>query len=142
MSKNQSQSKNTYSIMVSCSNCGYKGTVNIPMGTTVCSSTCPNCGCRTISNYEYTKPEPRMKYIDDYYDPVDRGLRPSKFPWLNTVMSTLSDDKNDDSNNLRFVYTNDDGKEDYSVTLNGKKVRLDDDSINEVVDKALKELGF
>lgn len=152
MSKNQNQSKNTYSLMVSCSNCGYRGTVNIPMGTTVCSSTCPHCGCRTISNYSFTNTEPRMKYVDELFDPVDRGLRPSKFPWLNTVMSTTTDkckcgntcdcDDCDCTDDLSFTYFNDNGKEDFSVKLNGKEVNLDDKSLNRAVDKVLKELGL
>lgn len=142
MSKNQNQSKDTYSIMVSCSNCGYNGTVNIPLGTTVANSICPHCGCRTISNYSFTKkPEPRMKYYDEWYtDPVDRGLRPSKFPWLNTIMSSVANEEKED--NLCLTYSNDNGKEDFSVKLNGKEVNLNDKELNRAVDKVLKELGL
>ncbi|MCM1323276.1 MAG: hypothetical protein NC218_03750 [Acetobacter sp.] len=149
MSKSQNQSKDTYSIYVSCSNCGFKGTVQIPMGTTVMSHTCPHCGCRTISNYAGSKPEPRMRYVDDIFDPVDRGLRPSKFPWLNTIYSSVSNDTSDHSNNFKLTYTNDDGNEKLSMKLNGKELMdeqtvsaLDEKTLDDALDKVLKELGL
>jgi len=39
---------NTYSINITCSNCDYAGSVDIPKGTPVSSSIkCPNCECDT-----------------------------------------------------------------------------------------------
>lgn len=38
----------TYSIEVACNNCNYRGETQIPKGTLVGGSPCPNCGCQTV----------------------------------------------------------------------------------------------
>lgn len=39
----------TYSIEVACHNCDYRGETQIPKGTPVGGSPCPNCGCQTVA---------------------------------------------------------------------------------------------
>jgi len=61
----------TYSVTVSCSNCGYHGSVTISKGTTVSSENCPNCGCSSITNDSYA--------VKPYNNPYDAW--PNIKPW-------------------------------------------------------------
>lgn len=35
----------TYTVSVACSNCGWRGSIEIPKGQLIEGKTCPNCGC-------------------------------------------------------------------------------------------------
>lgn len=39
----------TYSIIVSCTNCSFSGSVAIVKGKKVSSEPCPRCGCKCLS---------------------------------------------------------------------------------------------
>lgn len=56
----------TYTIKVSCLNCGYNSTAQKekgrPIGITD-DAECPNCGCDTVSEYKYNEPSlPKEKW--------------------------------------------------------------------------------
>jgi len=57
----------TYTIKVSCSNCGYDGVRRIKKGIPIIyysEEKCPDCGCKALSGHQFT-PKARWKKEND-----------------------------------------------------------------------------
>lgn len=90
----------TYSIEVACNNCNFRGKVQIPKGTPVAGSLCPNCGCQTVvKSLPTTPPGTNLPTIREALAEHIRrgpGPRPDIRYFQHTLLATGQPNRNGD----------------------------------------------